>query len=469
MHAMKHFNLQSIGLFVAVAMSALLAPLHAVGQDLGLREQAPALDRTIPPSSGVPLSREDAVARAFQHNYGLRLVRLQAEQAVAGNEWGAAGALPRVTLTATPSTAVSDQRENPTAFLQEKLESSGLNYGGQVAWTLFDGMGMFANKRALDLLEAQAGGAVDLLVEQTAQAVLQAYDAALVQEALLDVLSKSLRFTQARLEWLANRESVGAAGSFDRLQFEQAALADSSAWIQQQVARRTAVRNLNRLMGVEEDQDWRLTSVLEVPGAIPDLAQLESQIIQSETSIRNALLTEALAETSLDQAQARLYPVLSLAASYGDQYNQIAAGALTGESRVKNSSAALSLNFNLFNGGATRRAIDQARIQIDLASTASANQVAEMKWVLRNAVDRFDTQSSIYALAEQAVTNAEALVNIAADRYTFGALTSLDVRDLQLALLRAEINRLQALQAWNAASIEVQRLMGALRPPRSEG
>ncbi len=412
------------------------------------------------------LTREAAVARALEHNYGLKLVQLRADLAAAGNDWGAAGALPRVTLTATPSSNVSDQRENPTSFVQERIESSGFNVGGQASWTLFDGLGMFANKRALDLLEAQAGGEVELLVEQTTQAVLQAYDAVLVQDALLEVLARSMRFTQDRIDWLESREAVGAAGSFDRLQFENALLADSSAWIQQEVARRAAVRNLNMLMGEEEQVDWVFKSALEEPGALPDLAQLEGQITQSETSIRNALLGEALAETQLDQAQARLYPVLSLTANYGDQSNALTIGDLTAESRVKNSSAALTLNFNLFNGGATKRAIDQARIQIDLAATATANQVQSTLLVLRNAVDRFESQAQLHALANRSVENAEALVALASDRYTFGALTSLDVRELQLALLRAEVSRLQVLAAWNAASIEVQRLAGELRPER---
>ena len=119
----------------------------------------------------------------------------------------------------------------------------------------------------------------------------------------------------------------------------------------------------------------------------------------------------------------------------------------------------------MFNGGATRRALDQARIQVDLAETATANQVAATLQVFRNAVDQFTTQARVYALAQQTVENATALVSIASDRYTFGALTSLDVRELQLALLRADAGRLQVLQAWNAAWVEVQRLQGALRLP----
>lgn len=411
------------------------------------------------------LSREAAVARALERNYGLELVRLQAEQAVVANDWGAAGALPRISLTASPSSAVSDQRENPATFLQEKIESSGLSYGAQASWTLFDGMGMFANKRALDLLEAQAGGEVELLIEQTTEAVLKAYDAVVVQDALLDVLRKSLRFSQAQIAYLATREEVGASGSFDRLQFESAMLADSVALIQQEVARDMALRNLNRLMGDTEEEAWTLTSALTAPAELPDLAQMESQLAASETSIRNALLGEALAETALDQAQARLYPVVGLAVNWGDQFSQLNAGELSAESRVKNSSAALTLNFNLFNGGATRRAIDQARIQADLAQTVTENQRAASLQLFHNAHDQFTAQQEVFRLVEAQLERTEQLVALAADRYTFGALTSLDVRELQLNQLRAEVGRLQVLQAWNAAWIELQRLTGAfLRP-----
>lgn len=411
------------------------------------------------------LTREAAVARALERNFGLQIVRLQAEQAAVGNAWGAAGALPRVTATATPSTSVSDQRENPATFLQEKIESSGLSYGAQASWTLFDGMGMFANKRSLELLEAQANGEVALLVEQTTEAVLKAYDAVLVQDALLDVLASAVRFSEAQIDWLASREAVGAAGSFDRLQFENAVLADRAARLQQQVARDAAMRNLNRLMGDAEEVAWTLKGELVSPPALGDLAQIEREIAVSETTIRNALLGEALASTSLDQAESRLYPVVGLNVNWGDQFNQLTAGDLSAESRVKNSSAALTLNFNLFNGGATRRAIDQAKIQIDLAETATANQVAASLQLFHNAADQCTTQSEVFDLVDAQVTNAEQLVAIASDRYTFGALTSLDVRELQLGLLRAEVSRLQVLQAWNASWYEVQRLSGAFRTP----
>jgi outer membrane protein TolC len=193
---------------------------------------------------------------------------------------------------------------------------------------------------------------------------------------------------------------------------------------------------------------------------------MEEAMRSSETAIRNALLGEALAQTSMDQAASRLYPVLAFTANFGDQFNAISAGAFSGDARVKNTSAALTLNFNLFNGGATKRALDQAAIQMDLAITASENQVAASLLLFRNAVDQFETQQAIHGMAKATVVNAEQLVSIAGDRYAFGALNSLEVRQLQLNLLRAEVNQLQVLQSWNSAWLDLQRLSGNLRPAR---
>lgn len=411
------------------------------------------------------LSREDAVARAVESNLGVKLARHQADQTTVNNAWGAAGALPRVTLTVTPSTSVSDQRENPTSFLQERIESDAFNWGGQVSWTLFDGFGMFANKRAFELLESQSLGQVDLVVEQTVQATLLAYDAALIQQELLAIVEGALRFSSAQIDWLKNREETGSASSFDRLQFENALLADSMSWMQQGLAVQLAMRNLNRLIGEAEDVQWGLTSSLSIPAELPNPSELESLVLSSETSIRNALLGEELARTSQEQATARLYPVLGLNAAFGDQFSQVAAGDLSGETRVKNASASLTLNFNLFNGGATKRALDQALIQLDLAETATANQRQASVQVLRNAISQYQAQEAMYRISRQSAANASDLARIAADRYTFGAVTSLDVRQLQLNAMRAEVAQLQVLQAWNAAYTEVQRLSGALRAP----
>ena len=413
-----------------------------------------------------PLSLLEATQLALSHNYGIELGRLRADAAALNNAWGAAGALPQIGLTATTASAVSDQSENPTSFIQERLESESVNIGGQLNWTLFDGLGMFANKRRLELLTEQSAGELDLLIEQSLLAVITAYQSVVVQDVALEALEASMAMSRDRLDWLSTRRSVGAAGEFDNLQFENALLLDSAAWVRQKVARRTAQRNLNRLMGTDETQQWSLTSSLVVLQTanerFPEEEGLINKALNTTTTVRNAMLTVQLAETGMDQAESRLYPTLGLNVNLGDVRSQFAAGDLSGEGRTKNQSATLALNFNLFNGGATKRAIEQARIQLDIAETNRMNERAAVAQLLRDALDRYRTQEELYGIARETTANAEALLAIAETRYDLGALSSFDLREVQLSVLQAKLREVQELQAWHQSQWDVERLTGGL-------
>ena len=421
------------------------------------------------PAAGqeIQLNRQDAVARALENNLGIRMARLQSEIAQINDAWGAAGALPRAALTATTSSAVTDQTRNPTAFLQQRILAQSIQLGGTVSWTLFDGMGMFANKRALELLAEQSDGSADLLVEQTVQAILLAYDAAIVQCALLTTLESSMALSRERLDWIEKRRDAGNAVEWDRLQGLQGLLADSMAWLQQQQAWETARRNVNRLMGEKEGLLWLPGDSLVLPEWNPVIQEpaWRSEMMTNGTAIRNAALGTMLAQTAEDQAVARLYPVLGLSAAFGDQRSHFESALLEGDGRTLNTSAQLTLNFNLFNGGATRRAIAQARIQQEIAGWGEEAERLEAIRSWEEAWERGRRQEEIYQLARNSVRQAEQLVEIASNRLESGAVNALVFRDTQLGLQRARVQETLALQAWRAACYEIDRLRGVLRLP----
>jgi len=409
-----------------------------------------------------PLTRSDAVARAWQNNLGLHVSRLQAESAGVNNVWGAAGALPTVGLTSSLSTGVADQSRNPTSFIQARLGSQSFNAGANVAWTLYDGGGMFATKRSLELLEEQAGGQADLLAEQTAAAVLLAYDAVLVQQALVAVLEESIALSRDRLAWTEARTELGVAGTFDRLQFENAVLADSAALMQQRLTVATSLRNLNRLMGDPEDAVWTLTSALDVPAAAPALPALRTEVLANSRAVRNAIFAQTLAETGIAQAEARLYPVVGFATTLSNSQSQFNVGDLEKSGAVLQASALLTLNFNLFNGGATRRAIEQARIRTEIAGITVENERQEAARLLADAHARLEFALDLLRVARATSENAAQLTTIGAERLSFGVLNSLNFRDLQLALQRARVQELSAIQTARVAATDIERLRGAL-------
>ena len=406
------------------------------------------------------LRLEDAVARSLQNNLGIRLARQQAEISAIGNAWGAAGALPQIGLSATGSNAVSDQSQNPTSFIQEKLESESINIGGQLNWVLFDGFGMFANKRALERLQEQAEGQAAIVIEQTASAIMQAYNNVLVQLALRDVLSAAMGVSRARLDWMEARQATGASSTFDRLQFDNALLTDSLAWLQQSANIKQATMALNRLMGETVESQWKFASTLNAPKSRNDFGELRSRVLSNATVIQNALVAQELAEAGVQQARARLSPNVSLTASQNEQSSRFEAGDLSGDGVTKNVSANLAVNFNLFNGGATRRAIQQAKMQVAMAEMQAEDQRREVDRLLQDAWSRWSSAEQTHLISIQLTENSIRSLEIAQERLTSGAINSLDFRKIQMQVINLQQQQLQALNAWQSADIELQRLSG---------
>jgi len=422
------------------------------------------------------LTRAQAVELALERNYGIRIAQTNADLADVGNAWGAAGALPSLGLNANAGGNVNDQTQNPSTFLPIATQSTSVSPGVQMQWRLFDGWGMFATKDRLALLAEQAHGNAGLVVESTVQAVLTAYDNVLVQEESAKVLRSALDLTRARLARLKRSVDLGAAGTFDQLQFDNALLNDSTALLRQEVAVRAARRNLNLLMVQDEEVVWTLTSPLAMPTGGLNLDALTDQLTTSNQSIQNAVLSKQLAETGLRQAKARLYPVVGLTANWGKTvgtsgtrselppdliFNPFEDGDIS--SNVTNYGAALTLNFNLFNGGATKRAMEQAQIQVDLAMLDHDRLVSEARAALESAWDRRETAARIHGMAVQRVSNAERSAEIGSGRYRDGVLNAMDFRALDVALMQAEAAELAARQEWAAAHWEVLRLAGGLR------
>lgn len=411
------------------------------------------------------LRLEDAVKRSLQNNLGIRLARQQAEISAIGNAWGAAGVLPQIGLSATGSNAVSDQSQNPTSFIQEKLESESINVGGQLNWVLFDGFGMFANKRALERLQEQAEGQAALVIEQTASATMQAYNNVLVQLALRDVLSAAMGVSRARLDWMEVRQATGTASTFDRLQFANALLTDSLAWLQQNASIEQATTALNRLMGETVESQWKFTSALNAPNSRNDFGELRSRVLSNATVIQNALIARELAGVGVQQARARLSPNVSLMASQNEQSSRFEAGDLSGDGVTKNLSANLVVNFNLFNGGATRRAIQQAKMQVAMAEMQAEDQRREVDRLLQDVWSRWSSAREAYEISIELSSNSELMLEVGESRYRTGAINSIDLRSIEQQFVQSAQFEMETLQRWLAADVELNRLSGILAIP----
>lgn len=406
------------------------------------------------------LSRMDAVAFALENNLGIQMAKHQVEISQIDNSWGAAGALPQLVVSASGSNSLSDQTQNPTSFFREKFKSQSVRVAGEFNWMLFDGLGMFANKQSLDHLAELAEGQAALIVEQTVAGTIQAYNSVLVQKALLDVLSMAMEVSTERLDWVKSRSEMGSASVFDCLQFENALLADSLSWLQQKANVGESENALNRLMGIDAGRVWEFVSNLDEPADGRDFNRMQANVLANATAIQNALIARQIARTGVRQAESRISPTLLLSASQNDQGSRFSAGEETQDGRTKNFAANLTLRFNLFNGGATRRAIQRANIELEMAENRAQDEAREVSQILHDSWMRWNSARSSFLISIQIVKNGTQTLEIATQKLASGAINSIDFRDIQLQLINAKQQQVQSLYLWQFEDVELRRLSG---------
>ena len=408
------------------------------------------------------LSLGDAVAKALNSNFQIKIVQAQIEIAENNNTWGETSALPSIGLIAGQNNQVIDQSRNPTAFIQDQIYSTGVEYGANLNWTLFDGFGMFANKRQLELLEVHSEGNATLVIENTVQAVILAYYDVLLQDERLNVLNEVIGLSRSRLEYMELKRELGASTTFEILQFENSIISDSTNYLQQEIAQKNALRNLNLLMGDEVATTWELATKLEAPAASYEFATLWNEVKGSNQTLKNQAINSMLAEQQARLAKSAMYPVVSFNAGINQSQNQFEVGELAGDGETLSYFGNFALNFNLFNGGKTRRNLRNAHINEEIALLNSTDIERQVQMELFNRIDLYNAQLSIFDLIDRNIENQKTALDIAADRFQNGVVNSFDYRTAQLSYLSSNLTQIEALTNLLNSHVNLVRLRGGI-------
>lgn len=408
------------------------------------------------------LSLDDAISKALANNYQIQISQERVNLAETNNSWGQTSLVPSINLNGGFNNNISDNSDNPTSFIQAELRSTSITYGAGLNWTLFDGFGMFIQKEQLELLEQQSEGNAALVIENSIQSVVLAYHNVSLQEERLRVLQELIDLSADRLEYERTKQELGASTTFTRLQFENAMIADSSTFLLQELSFNNAMRNLNLLMAEALDARWELTTELDDLEEEYDFGNLREKMLSNNSSIKNQYINSLIAESDIRRAKSALYPVLGFNAGANQSNSSFSAGELEGEGTVVNYFGNFTLNFNLFNGGRARRAIQTAKINEAIALLGEGEMKQNVENELRNNYERFNAQRAIYLLSLRGVEQAELSLQIATERLASGAINSFNYRDIQLAYLQAQSALFESQFNLISTKTNLVRLTGGL-------
>ncbi|MGM0567104.1 MAG: TolC family protein [Bacteroidota bacterium] len=400
------------------------------------------------------LSLEDALAKALENNYDLSIADLDLEIAKNNNNWGTVGGYPSVETGATNINRFDDDTQGQRT-MHAIAPYLSVNYA------VFNGFSARINKEKLETLEHLSEGNARLLVENTMQAVILAYYRVLLAKEQLQVLDDVRALSRDRYNYEQERKAMGNAVTFDVLQSKTAYLEDSSNYILQKNNYRNALRNLNQLMAEEVGKEYRLTGAFLPAYQEYDLAKLEEWLLVDNRNLRNQYIQQEILRKDVELEKSALYPMLRL--SSGIDYNS--ARINPDQAAVFNEDefsyyANFTLSFNLYDGGKTRRAIQNARIEEQIGTIEQKEMADRLRRNLRNTYELYEARKQVFDVALDREETAKLNLGIAEDRFKAGTINSFNYRDIQLVYLNAALSKAEAVFNLIDTQTELMRLTG---------
>ena len=389
-----------------------------------------------------PLSLIDAIAEGLENNYSILLAYKSAEVSSNNATRGNAGMLPSVTLNGTLNKGIANSEATYfNGAVQERKGAKSTNWNGNVAldWTIFDGLAMFANYDRLKELEMMGQENLRASIQQTIASIMNVYFDIVSRQQELDAYRHILKISRLRLYSANDRFVAGRVSKVELLSAQVDYHADTASYIQQTEGLRKAKIQLNKLLAREITADFSASDSICIDqtlqyGKIHDLALAENpDVVLSRMSVN-------VAAFSLKAIEGSRYPRIRVTSNYTMvRSNSETAQVAEGRSGTFNYGAALSVP--LFNGFNISRQIKNARLDREAADIRYEQIQKEIEAQVATAYSTYEVNRKLASFEAANLSLAAENLDISMERYRLGAISAVELRDVQRSYISAT-NRL---------------------------
>jgi len=408
--------------------------------------------------TGVQLSSsfslQDAVQQGLEYNHGIRISKNKVQQSANRVSRGNAGMLPSVSVTASER-LTSNSDDDP-------LDKRSINAGVAVSWTVFDGFKMFRVYNSLKvknkLAEDQSRGEIELTIET----IIRAYLGLVTNQAVLNAAMHQVSISKQRLEQAQTKRDIGGLSEHEFLKAKTAYNEDLSSLNLQELQFKNSSHHLNLLLGYAPEKPLSIDSVITIPDLTKSYAEwlTSAQEYNSGLSIREK--QRRLSDIDLSIQRSKLLPTLTLSGGYEFSQSDFNFSGTAVTSTSQGPYAGISAYFSIFNG--FKDQITRKNLKIEQENTKLS--VEEYKFQLESMVylqfDRVENAYKQVGYDEEGVALAQRQMELVEESYKVGGVSSLEFRDAQLNLVRAQNRRALAKLNARMALTTLGRLAGEI-------
>lgn len=412
------------------------------------------------------LRLEDAIQQGLQNQYSIQILKKREIQAANDNSLGNAGFLPTVTGTATKNYTISGLDQEFFGGLRPPLVQSGVNAnsgnaGIVMAWTLYDGKGMFVLRDRFKELQNLGAKQTETSIENLIAQISTLYYDIIRQDLRVNNFRKGLEISNDRLKLAKDRYDVGQGSKVDYYSAQVDYNEDKALLLAQEQSFLNTKISLNTLLVRPYLTAFQTQIGIDLLPKL-NLNELKEMALKQNPALMAALVSKVISDLDTRSLKSQQTPQVDLIAGYAanNVFNGAGFGVQRGSSTVFN--YGLRATINIFDGYNQKRRIQNAKINAEIAQL----QIEDTKNQLIAAIERsytaYENTLNLIALESENYTIAKQNIDIAFDRFKIGIATSYELREVQRNAVAAETRLIEAKYAAKSSEIELIRLSGNL-------
>jgi outer membrane protein len=409
------------------------------------------------------LTQADIVRITLENNYNIKIAKNDVALAENNTRAGATGYLPTVNASTGANGSLGSSRQLFSNG-NENVVINSFNWGANasvgVNYTILD------KTRSVTLNQLKEVAQLsDLQLRQTIENNLIEVFANYFEVARLTanerVQEQTLEVSEQRLLRAKYQYDYGQGIRLDVLNAEVDIKRDSINLLNLRNQLRNARRNLNVAMGRVVTTPVEVDTLVEYQNDI-NLDQLIGRAQNENILVELIEQNLAISAYDLKLFQAARLPTLGANTSYDFNFSDNAPGAFIDLSTNRGLGGALTVSWNIFDGGLRRVQRDNARINIESQTIQREQILQQLERDVINAWENY--QNALFILQAEAQNLATNRLNFqrTEEQFRVGQINSVEFRQAQLNLLDAATNYNTA--KFDAKIIELQliQLSGGL-------
>lgn len=416
---------------------------------------------------------EKCVITGLEQNFSVKVARNREKIADQNYTRGNAGFLPTVTTTnrlggnvTSTTQTMNDGSKNQSNGIHNTTGSAAINLN----MTLFNGFNVQTTYQKLSELKQMGELSSQMSMENLVAEIVAEYHYYIQQLNFQENMEYAVSLSRERVRIDEDRYLLGASSKLELLQSIVYLNADSSRLARQKEAILESEVRLKKLMALENLEDEiRLQDTSIVFN--PDLhyADLLDATLDLNTSLQIAKKNQVISELDHKIISSRSYPYLNLSSGYNYSYRGYGTGTISdyGELALSNQQSGsfnygVTLGMDIFDGHNRRREKANALIEVENKTYQFQEIEQDIKAELLTVYYAYENNLQLVQMEEQNLEVARENLEIALERYRLGALSGIELREVQKSLLDAEERLISVKFQTKLAEISLLQIAGKI-------